>query len=200
LGLKGSLADGRFSANSAVFETDWSNKQQAVNLACGFSFSGNLGSSTIRGVEFSGDMRVIQGLTVGLDLTYLKSEVNQTVVELNEVKGDPLPMTPTWEASVHSQYTWPIGGKVDAFARIDANYRDSIIEPERKNVLPSYSAGNLSVGITTDKYNLSAFVHNVTDSRGIIGDESFNIVSLPTTRQVYSITPRTIGLNYRYRF
>jgi iron complex outermembrane recepter protein len=92
------------------------------------------------------------------------------------INGNSLPQSPRWIANWTARYGIPVGdGEIYAFT--DWAYRSKInfflyesVEFQDKSMLE----GGLRVGYKTDKYDLAAFVRNITKDTSAVGGIDFN--------------------------
>lgn len=92
------------------------------------------------------------------------------------IDGNRLPQSPRWIANWTARYGVPVGnGEVYAFT--DWSYRSSInfflyesVEFQDANQLE----GGLRVGYKTDRYDIAAFVRNITNDLSAVGGIDFN--------------------------
>ena len=92
------------------------------------------------------------------------------------INGNSLPQSPRWIANWTARYGVPVGNG-EVYAYTDWAYRSKInfflyesVEFQDKSMLE----GGLRVGYKTDKYDLAAFVRNITKDTSAVGGIDFN--------------------------
>ncbi len=187
-------------------ETDPCNQNFQVVVA-------NVGDAEQVGVEF--DLRAIAGenLDLGLNGTYVQAETAEEFTVTTVVpEGTRLPNTPEWKVNGFAQYNWPVNFVSDGqmYARLQYTYQsDSISQleffPEAApltastptRVQSSYAIGDLKIGLTGDKWELQAFVNNITDERAELYNDVFFHDTFFGRNRVNVNRPREYGLRLR---
>ena len=193
VGFKTAWADRRVITNVTAFYIDWTNIGQALNLrqfgdgTCAFSPTVNAGAATSKGVELEAQWYPTDALNFGIAVAYTDATFGDDTVAGDA--GDKLPKVPEWTVSLSGEYTFPLSNNKEAFIRLDYQYIDERIGEEQ--VLDSYDLANIRAGIYKDKWTVSLYVNNVTDSRPELGDRSFG----SGFRRFTTLQPRTFGIN-----
>jgi outer membrane receptor protein involved in Fe transport len=200
VGLKSSYLDGRVVLDASAFYIDWSKIQLTAELN-GDGYFTNGGSARSQGLEASLDVDPLRGLSLSANLSYVDAELLDDVPQLSAVKGEPLPNSPRWSGSLIAQYRWPLWNGYDGV--VGGNYRyvgarttsfaASQAPPEF--LLDAYNQVDLDVGVDNGRYRLTAFVRNLTDSRGFLANEYYNNVA-----NLALIRPRQVGARLSVRF
>ena len=210
LGLKSSWLGGMLTADAAVFDIEWQNIQTSATTANGiFSFITNAGAARIRGTEVETTVRPIEGLTLNGGVSYTDARLTQNQANSNilltgttGLAGDRLPNVPDWTATLSGNYNWLINDKLNGMVRGGLRlYRPDAVRTFRPTASTfvsygNYSSLNLRVGIENEHRGVYLFVDNVTNTVGVTGVSS----GVGYSRYVFSIPPRTIGLNVRAGF
>ncbi len=120
LGLKAQSADGRMQWDVAAFRIDWDD----IQVASSFNGIGGLvngGQATSEGLEFAGQMRATDALTLRLNGAYTKASVKNDfaptvipqegfdVVLNTGLAGDRMPNVPEWSWSAGGDYAFNLG-------------------------------------------------------------------------------------------
>ena len=189
--------------NLAFYRTDWLNSQLADFTLGGANFTFNAGEVRIHGAELELSARPTDGLDLGLNFGYNKSELQEDIFSLVSgqqlaSKGDPLPFAPEITYNVYAAYAFPLSTNFVGFGRVDFAYVD-----ERNSdfglvgaasTLPSYQILSLRAGITANHWSVTVFADNVTDERAIL-----NVVD-PITHGLLRNTPRSFGITLRAEY
>ena len=142
--------------NGAAFMMDYQDMQisAASNAVATSSTKANLGDATISGLELEMTALVSDGFTLGLNLGYLKDDIDSLKGALTSntvviARSNDLPMTPDWTLSLMAKYDMEIanGGRVSLradYAIKDDYYTRAENLPE--NLIDNYK--NLNLGAT----------------------------------------------------
>jgi outer membrane receptor protein involved in Fe transport len=187
----------------AVFQTDWSDIQQAT-VVNNVAFTSNLGKARIRGIEAAGTLRPTAGLTLGASLSLLDPKLLTDSPGLQAMAGDRLPNSPRTAASLTGRYAFEIGGH-SAFGGLNVMYEgernsgfpNTANPPNYK--LPAFTQVDLTGGINLGRFDVNLYVRNLTDERGQLGATTGDAPTLGRT-YVHVITPRTFGVNVTAAF
>jgi outer membrane receptor protein involved in Fe transport len=211
LGEKTAWLDKRLTVDFDAFRINWDKIQQTVLLACGFNFSANAGAALSQGVEFDINARVLDNLTLELSGGYDDAKFTQTVPDVLFRAGDRIPQIPRESAQFDADYDFPISGGISGFAHADYRYvasswstNNSLTNPVTGSVVPlirpSYRIADLRGGIKYGKTEYALFIKNLTNEYANLSDT--NAISLQAIGQsrVAISPPRTIGLEFRYRY
>lgn len=193
-GAKLTLLDNRLTLNAAIYRIKWNGIPVSVNAipSCGFQVQINAGEAVSKGVEFESTYYLTEGLRVNLGGSYINAELSKDSASLGP-KGTRMPGAPEWNASAGFQYEFVMGGR-DAFWRTDyayiGGYQDDIAAtfPE----VGGYGTLSMRAGINFDQLNLELYGTNLTN----VDD----LMAVQFSKEVFRLTPRTIGLELGYRF
>lgn len=228
IGLRGETVDRTFAFDASVFYLDWDNiliNTVFIDPDTGTAFGANGNGRRARsvGAEATATLRPMRGLTAILNVAYTDAELRDDTTpedgQLNLVgglKGDQLPYTPDWAASLSVDYEWALSGSARAFiggnlrlvsdqpGGFDADYRAAF---GRRPVLDGYETVDLRAGVDFEHFSITAFVRNLTDSRGLVSAGSYPRQIPPVVggtdvpfAVASSIRPRTIGFTLGARF
>ncbi|MDX8356513.1 TonB-dependent receptor [Sphingopyxis terrae] len=209
LGFKGQFANRRITIDASVFQIDWKDIQlQNQAIPSQFVFYENGKKARSRGIEFAGNVRPMDGLSIDANATILDAALTQsldrstlTVQRLRGDAGDRLPYSAKFTGNIGATQEFGLGGDVSGKLGFNVNYvgnryglfnqdTDQILSLRAK--LPSYTLVDLSGGIEFGRmWKLNAYVRNLFDKKGITSVDTVSGVRLP---QAVFITPRTIGL------
>lgn len=212
-GVRAETPDRTFAIDASVYYLDWRDIQVLVtfNTSIGpVSADGNGDTATSKGAEVTATLRPVRGLDFVLNVAYNDAHLDEALPGgAGSVAGDRLPYAPEWSANLSADYEWNagngatayVGGNVrlisDQFDTFDANYRTLY---GRRLSIDGYAAVDLRAGIQFDRFNLSLYAKNLTDTRGIASVSSFG--GRPDTPQTAPgtavlaapIRPRTLGI------
>jgi outer membrane receptor protein involved in Fe transport len=220
VGLKSEWLDNRLRFNIAAYFMQWDNF--AVQLEdptrlfqLGFV---NLASAEIPGIEAEFAATLNDNWQVDAALSWNDAETSKETtlsfgvdddgnpLELFVPKGERLPLTPDWTATIGIEYRssgeW---FNAQPFARFDVAYVgesvnslegiESVVSGNPPVVQDPYETGDLRFGLDADGWSASIFVDNVWDERG----ELF-FSNRWAVQRVSINPPRTYGLQLRFEF
>lgn len=202
LGAKAALLDGRFTADGAVFYSDYTNYQINGLLpppAPPFNFTRNGGAAWVKGVEWDLAWHPSAGWMLSFNGNVLKTRFYKiAVLESAYNVGDGLDLVPeyTFTASAQRDFAW--NGK-QGFARFD--YSQVGPETFRNRSIGDFYFGethninmlNFTVGIQwTDQLSLGLFAQN------LLNDQNFTNPSY--IEGANKSRPRTFGANFAVKF
>lgn len=216
VGVKQKVFGSRLRISGSAFYIDWSNIQQRVSLACGFSFTSNLGSAVSKGGDLQLELSPLEGLSLSASAAYTHATNRETVLggvtnaatgarSTIVSRGDRLP-TPPWTVTLGANYEFALASK-DFYARIDYNYASSYQFLPRSPAV-SYDAAlyradqsnyvNMRLGSRFGGIDLSLFVNNLLDSTDVVRRTHVNRNAV-MVREL-TLRPRTFGLTGSYSF
>lgn len=209
LGVKSELFDNRLRLNATIFNMDYQDKQEELQLPSDQTGTGqktvviNPSSATIRGIEFDVQAYLLDGLSLRANLGYLDSEyddfvytdVEGTVIDLSNLE---FRRAPTWTGTVDATYEWDVaGGQAwvrGSYRYIDDHFTTATNNPESAN--DSQGLLDASVNYAVGDLQFSLFGRNLTDEDTYThGYEVAGLWSYAATRR-----PRTYGFEVVYNF
>ncbi|WP_119679042.1 TonB-dependent receptor [Indioceanicola profundi] len=115
---------------------------------------------------------------------------------LASIDGNPFPHAPKWIFSTTARYGIQLGGG-ELYAFTDWSYKDNanfFLYESVEFQNDSYWLGGLRVGYAFDRFDISAYVRNITDEEQLEGGIDFNNLT------GFVIEPRTYGVTARVTF
>jgi outer membrane receptor protein involved in Fe transport len=213
LGSKNKLFVNRLTIEASVYQIDWDNIQQIVNLPeCAIRFIGNLGKARSRGFDLAATISPVHGITIDAAIGYNHSRFTDDATlapggQIVVTKGDAIAGAP-WTVSVGGQYDFTLW-KRDFYIRGDVEYKSRLkaqtteMDPASESYDPALIAPaantfvSLRAGAQVGDANISVFCDNLLDSAPQLGythqDSSTLLFENSTFR------PRTVGLTITYR-
>lgn len=194
------------SINASVFYIDWSDVQIATLYTDPadnrqYLVTSNLGKATSKGIELSGAWRPSAALSLGAAIAFTDATTSgswPTPDGVTIADGTSLPGTANVQATVDA--TTYFGGPWDSFGRFSAvlaytgERRAQIDSPM---TLAAYTTLDLRLTFAWSQLEVSAFVSNATNTRGI--SSGIDWTSAYYT-EFYPIRPRMGGIAVRYDF
>lgn len=130
----------------------------------------NVGSAHAKGVEFEGNVRPIDGLSLGANVTYLDATYTNffALNGTEDASGNQLERQPKWQLRGRAAYTAEFGSNKLTFygaARwVDDRYSDNL----NTQVLPSYTKVDAGIILdVNDRFQLQASADNLFNSHGL---------------------------------
>jgi iron complex outermembrane recepter protein len=204
-GAKTRWFDGRMIANTAFFYNDYRDMQLSIN-ATPQNFVRNAGAARIAGAELEMAARLTAGLDLNFTMAYLDASYTRLDAQLGALQppltaDKKLVKAPEWSAALGLQYRWDVAfGAFTVrgdYAYKDRTYHDVFNDPRLTQ--PAFDIVNAYAAFTTvdDRWELSAFVSNLTSERyRISGNSSAGLGLAEST----FAAPREIGMSVRMRF
>jgi outer membrane receptor protein involved in Fe transport len=216
-GSKNKLFGGAVILDTNAYVIKWKNIQQAIRLpTCGFTFIGNLGEATAKGVDISFQLTPVKGLQLGANVGYNKSTFDDDVFfDGNTSDSNPGVIVrkkgqrlggPSWTGSVFAQFDQPVSAGTEAYARFDYSFANRGIAIPNGVFgfdpgLPALEGADYSTvraGVRFSGVDLSLFVNNLTNQDKPLSRNHDGIGSPLYYVQTYR--PRTIGLTGQFRY
>jgi len=213
-GVKAESADHRFSIDAAAFHINWKDIQLFA-VESGFGFNANGSSAKVDGVEFAASFRPMQGLDLSVNGAYTDARLSgDTPANVGGRKGDQLPFTPKFSASLNGDYHWHLAANTTAhfgaslrhLSGQTANYdADFVATFGRQRHVRAYDVVDLNAGVDFGKFDLQAYVKNLGNSHGVTsttGTTVFGAFPIYPDGAIGTgvIRPRTIGLTLGFDY
>lgn len=204
IGLKADILDNSATIEAAVFQMDWTDIQLSVSRN-GASYFDNAGSARARGVELAANIRPDDRLSIGINAAYTDAKLRDDTPSGNGLAGDRLPSVPKFSASVTPQYDFPLTS--DWKASIAGSMR---FVGDRYTATPNsadaiklsdYTAFDLSLRASNERWTAQIYVRNLTDSRGLLSaGVSTSALGGRNYVDAIPLQPRTIGLAVDFKY
>ena len=205
MGVKGRFWEGRASVAVAAFYMDYTDLQVYAytydDLGDYYYWDENAGSAYARGFEFESSVRPVKGVELRASVGYLDSEVKDIPNGPGAfLDGPPLPGARPWTVSVSGLYSRPIGERWTLDLRADYTWQDrtyTVFSPDPVFQLPSFRTLDLSAGVSSGHWAVTAYADNVNDETYWLG--VYNAYQSARAPHV-NFVPRTYGLRVNYNF
>ena len=193
------------SLDVSVFRIDWKDVQLATlanDPASGQDFlvTGNIGEARSQGIELAGGWKPNAHFALRGAIAYTDASTSGgiTVGGAPIAAGTPLPGTAKLQGTLEAtgQFAGPLdsSGRISAVLAHTGKRRAQIDSPM---TLAAYSTLDLRLSFSWAQLEVSAFLNNATNARGISGGVDYTS-ALYT--EFYPIRPRTAGVAVRYDF
>jgi outer membrane receptor protein involved in Fe transport len=208
LGIKGDAFNRRFTYDADVFDINWRKLQiREIDTTNSSSFYTNAGGATSRGAELTLQALPTTGLTLGANVAYTDAYLTQNAPPgVYAPAGTRLPNSSKWSANISGEQDIPLVGDVSGFGSLQVDYVGDRLSAFQNTatatrfVMPSYVTLDLQVGAKTDRWSVNLFARNLTDRRGFLDANAWNVGSQAGRYYVTVIQPRTVGLSLTTKF
>jgi len=212
LGVKGRWFDGLLSANLAAYWIDWKNIQvQANRVSDSVQFATNIGKAVSRGLEFEIALAPAEGLTLGVNGTFIDAQVTDLTPTEAAISGAAEGVrlaAPKFQGAAYVNYGFDLSPEARANLSVVASHVGSYpgmfpYVPGRPGVISptygytqAYNNVNAAFAVALEKLTIGVYAENLLDSRKItyVHPEAFLASRFGVQR------PRTIGLRASYDF
>lgn len=194
-GYKAALLDRRLVIDAALYDIEWTDIQQTVTDGSIFGFFTNAGKARIRGAELALSWLPSAAWRFDGSLSLIDAKLRTDASGLGGHAGDRLPNTARVSASLAATRNLELFGRP---AYLGANLRHtgarnagfpgSTLALDYR--LPAYTVLGLQAGIDYRRFQLSAYVRNLANSRGLAAVA----VASATAGKAVVVEPRTIGV------
>ena len=198
VGVKGAAMDGSLNYDFDVFDVEWKDIQLVAEVDGLYGLT-NGGTARSRGVEGAVNYAPFQGLSLGASAAYTDARLTQsTPASVGGMAGDRLPDSPFVSSTLSASYERPLSSAIVGFGGVDWHYTGNrlseFVVGAPRQILPGYSTVDLRAGVRVKSYELSLYVKNAGDSRGISEVSAETAVNGVNAYSASVITPRTVGL------
>jgi iron complex outermembrane recepter protein len=201
LGEKAKMINSRVSIDGDVYYEDWSNIQQQVAPACGYKFTTNAGKAKVYGAELEVAVIVVPGLVLSQNVGYTHATNSTTLPSAGVVAGQRLLDVPEVTATTSLSCKYPLPNSMNLIARATNSYVDSIQDiTYARNTLPSYDLVGVRAGVETERWSAVLFVDNATNKVALLSDTGALSANISTLNRVATNQPRTIGVEFKFKF
>jgi iron complex outermembrane recepter protein len=216
VGLKGYLFDRQLYLETAVYQIDWRNTQTYRSQdVSGFPVNGtaNGPDSQSRGWEFAARYKVTPAFEVKYSTATTEAKWAGTKTHCLYVaqtscrtwsEGGLLGGAPKWKHNLGLRFQHTFDNDLNVWASVTARYQgpvqvdrsDSKEENEGYDKYGSFTRYGLSMGASMGAWDAQLWVSNLTNLRLVSSVQAAGIMG---PREI-SPQPRTVGLNFSYKF
>lgn len=198
LGSKTTLFDGKVILNTALFYIDWQDMQVGLYTANNNDYYiANAGEAHSQGVEVEMQAELLDDLVWTSSLAYTEAQIDVDNVSLGASEGDRVPGVPEFTTSNMLRYDFSLSDGIESFVQASHQYVGSsysIFNEDSASAVEmgDYHMVNARMGADLGDWEIALFVSNLLNS-----DEPATAYS---SLAMYSLRPRTIGVNLRASF
>jgi iron complex outermembrane receptor protein len=200
IGVRPSWFNHQLTLDSTLFFINWTDIQLRLGRPDGYAYAANAGGAHNFGLENALDWRATPNLKFQLSAAYLKAQISKTTDLGNGVvlvQGARIPGAPRWSASELATYYWNVDHRpyVTAAARIISGAQSAFAARGAQRLpIMDYGVFDLRAGFKVNQYDLSLYVDNVADRRGVTAAYNGGGGPDPNAERDFYIRPRTAGL------
>ena len=169
-GVKTLWADGRVSANAAIFHIDWDDLQLNIPnpVIPGQFFISNVGAAISKGVEVEIGARAAPGVDLFTAIGYTHARFGEGSRSSGiDVEGNEIPNTPDYTVSAGAQYSRTVGAAT-VLGRADAVFYGAFQYNDQNSLgQDAYSLFNLRFAVTHRFLTGELLIRNAFDTRYI---------------------------------
>lgn len=212
VGVKAQSDDGRFTVDAALFHVDWTDIQLIATVS-DFNINTNGSKAKVNGAELTATARPFRGLALSFNAAYTNARLKEDLPPIQGVvsgfDGDQLPFTPKFSAGLNGDYSWSLGGTIEATvgaslrhvssqtASYDADFVAANGEQRR---IDGYQVIDLRAGLDFGRFAVDAYVRNLGNSAGRTSTEGTTVfgpfpVNPNGAMNTGVIRPRAIGIS-----
>jgi iron complex outermembrane receptor protein len=168
-------------------------------------FVANVGSAQSKGVEVEINFKPVSALLLTASGSYTHAQyqsIDAAFAGAAAVQpGDAVPDVPPRKLNLGAEYTIPIAMNA-SYLRLDWSHLGSVPTGfTYHDVRPAYSALEAAVGFRTERYDISLYGHNLTNSTGILSIQEGSTYSYGEVfRSEIATPPRTVGIDLKMHF
>lgn len=209
VGAKVETSDRVLTVNGAAYRIEQKGVQLAIPDPCGSTFFANAGDARIDGAELEVSLRPARHVTVSGQLSYADARFTDVPdifgAAAGYTEGDRTPETPRWKFALSSELRYPVSDAWELYARGSWQHVgktpfaiDGVVSSGRFR--PAYNMANFDIGGESGKVDVSLFVRNAFNKRGILAVGSGAVSTIVGAYEnVTYAAPRTIGLSVRVK-
>jgi iron complex outermembrane receptor protein len=191
------LAD-RASIDLTVYYLDWRDLFIVAYTkdAYAFGYQINGGRANGVGMEFTGTLRPVRGLTLTATAAYFGLRVREDLPTIGAQAGDRTPNSPPWSGSISADYILPLTAdwdlSVGGGVRLASHAYSRFVHDPSAVRLDGYALVDLNAALSNRRWTLRGYVRNLTGEDGM--------VSISSRLRGVQQTPRTMGLALDVKF
>jgi iron complex outermembrane receptor protein len=205
LGEKARFDDRRFTVNADVYYIKWTNIQQVVSLTCGYPYDTNAGNARAYGPEVETSARITDQLTVNVSGAYTNAKINDPTLAAQAAgftPGTDIINVPEYTMIASLDYHQPVNASLTGMFRVSSSLVGPIQDQAYyRETLPSHNTVDLRTGVFSGKWGAYFVATNLTNKLAALTiDNTVFAWQQPTITRVSTNQPRTLGLDFTYKF
>lgn len=205
IGEKAKFNDRRITVNSALYYIKWKDIQQVLSLTCGYPYNTNAGDAKSYGAELEVSAMVTTGLTLDVSGSYTKATITSpsaNALAAGITPGTRVLSVPQYTAVIGLNYQTSINDTMNGMFSIANSFTGSVRDQAAyPQILPAYNLLDARAGISSGPWavylfgtNLGNKVAQLTINNTVFAWQTYAITRVSTNQ------PRTVGVNFQYKF
>jgi iron complex outermembrane recepter protein len=209
VGFKGQFFNNRASISSALFYMDYQDLQVTdyvlINEEGDYVYvDQNAGEAYVRGFEVEAAVLPVPGLELAISAGYSETNVKEvflfgeTINDIETLNDVDIPGTRPWTAGFSADYSYPLSDTWAGNIRASYVWQDRAFRGLDKlaaDELPRYDTVNLNIGVSSDRWDITAYGENLFDTRYWTGINGGLVRGIGVV-----FVPRTFGIRMSYNF
>jgi len=205
LGEKARFDDRRFTINADAYYIKWSNIQQVVSLTCGYPYDTNAGNARAFGPEVETSTRITEELTFDVSGAYTNAKINDpsaAAIAAGFTPGIDVINVPEYTMVASLDYHHPVTANLTGMAHLSSSLVGPIQDQAYyRETLPSHNTVDLRAGVFTGSWGAYFVGTNLTNKLAALTiDNTVFAWQQPTITRVSTNQPRTLGVDFTYKF
>ena len=203
IGLRSTFADGAVILNGAVYYLDWQDIQSSGLTVANLPITVNAGEARSRGLELELKAAVTDNFNISSGLAYIDTELTEDASNIGGLKGDKVAGVPELQFTVDFSYLQMLSNGMELEYQLDVSYSDETLTRAESNAfaetLDDYTIANASVTLSSELWDASVYIDNLTDEYAITGNRGAEEYGAQGQFD-YINRPFTAGIRASYRF
>jgi iron complex outermembrane receptor protein len=191
--------------DSTLFFINWTDIQLRLGRPDGYAYATNAGGAHNVGLENALNWGATSNLQLQVSATYLQAQISKTTDLGNGVvlpQGAQIPGAPHWSVSELATYHW--NGEYRPYITVSARLLSGaqnvfVVKGAQSAPIMDYGVFDLRAGFKIKQYDLSLYIDNVADRRGVTAAYNGGDGPDPNSDREFYLRPRTIGLRLDWR-
>jgi iron complex outermembrane receptor protein len=205
VGEKARFDDRRFTVNADVYYIKWTNIQQVVSLTCGYPYDTNAGDARAYGPEVETSARITDELTFDISGAYTNAKINDpnaAAIAAGFTPGIDIINVPEYTMIASLDYHHQLTGEFTGMARVSSSLVGPIQDQAYyRETLPSHNTVDLRAGVFNPRWGAYLVCTNLTNKLAALTiDNTVFAWQQPTITRVSTNQPRTIGVDFNFKF
>jgi iron complex outermembrane recepter protein len=205
IGEKAKFDDKRITINADIYYIQWSHIQQVLSLTCGYPYNTNAGNAKSYGPELEVSAMLVQGLTLDINGAYTQayiSDPSPNAVASGITPGTRVLNVPKYTAVASLTYTTALSDQLNSTFSVSSSEVGPVRDQAAySQILPAYNLVDARAGIASGPWaayivgtNLTNKVAELSIDNTVFAWQTYAITRVSTNQ------PRTIGLDFQYKF
>jgi len=176
-----------------------------VSLTCGYPYDTNAGNARAYGPEVETSTRLTEELTFDLSGAYTNAKISDpsaAAIAAGFSPGIDIINVPEYTVVASLDYHHPVTDKLTGMFHVSSELTGPIQDQAYyRETLPSHNNIDLRMGVFNDKWGAYFVATNLTNKLAALTiDNTVFAWQQPTITRVSTNQPRTLGVDFNYKF